>query len=72
MVKVSARAVEPLIKKGLNLGEILHVAADKHSGRGGGHDIAAGAQIPIKNVEPFIKLVDKLVKKQLKGIQLEG
>ncbi|UCE57912.1 MAG: DHH family phosphoesterase [Candidatus Bathyarchaeota archaeon] len=72
MVKVSARAVEPLIKKGLNLGEILNVAADKHSGRGGGHDIAAGAQIPIKNVEPFIKLVDKLVKKQLKGIQLEG
>jgi RecJ-like exonuclease len=72
MVKVSARALEPLIKKGLNLGEVLYVAADKHSGRGGGHNIAAGAQIPIKNVEPFIKLVDKLVKKQLKGIQLEG
>ncbi len=72
MVKVSARGLEPLINKGLNLGEVLRVAAEKHSGRGGGHDIAAGAQVPIKNVESFIKLVDELVKKQLEGKQLES
>jgi len=72
MVKVSARALEPLINKGLNLGEILRIAAEKHSGRGGGHNIAAGAQVPIKNVESFIKLVDKLVKEQLEGKPLGG
>jgi len=72
MVKVSARALESLINKGLNLGEVLRVAAEKHSGRGGGHDIAAGAQVPIKTVESFIKLVDKLVKEQLEGKPLGG
>jgi single-stranded-DNA-specific exonuclease len=70
MVKVSARGLEPLIKKGLNLGEILQVAAEKYSGRGGGHDVAAGAQIPTKDVEPFLKLVNKLVKEQLEEEQL--
>ena len=64
-VKVSSRGSEPLIQRGLNLGEIMQVAAEKFSGRGGGHDVAAGAQIPIKDVESFIKLVDKLVKEQL-------
>lgn len=72
MVKVSARGLEPLIKKGLNLGEILRVSAEKHSGRGGGHDIAAGAQVPIKEVKPFIKYVDELVKKQLENKSLGG
>ena len=65
MVKVSARMLESLRKRGLNLGEILRVAAEKYSGRGGGHDVAAGAQVPVKDVEAFIKLVDKLVKEQL-------
>lgn len=70
MVKVSARALEPLRKRGLNLGEVLRVASEKYSGRGGGHDVAAGAQILIKDIEPFIKLVDQLVKKQLEEAQL--
>ncbi len=69
-VKVSSRGLEPLVKKGLNLGEIMQVAAEKFSGRGGGHDVAAGAQIPIKDVEAFLKLVNKLVKKQLAGEQI--
>jgi len=72
MVKVSARALEPLRKKGLNLGEVLRVAAEKYSGRGGGHDVAAGAQIPVKDIESFLKLVDRLVKKQLEEAQLGG
>ncbi len=70
MVKVSARGFESLIKKGLNLGEILQTAAERYSGRGGGHDVAAGAQIPIKDLEAFIKLVNMLVKEQLEGAQL--
>ncbi len=67
LVKVSARALDLLTSKGLNLGEIMNIAAEKYSGRGGGHNIAAGAQVPTRQVESFIKLVDELVKKQLEG-----
>jgi len=70
--KFSARTLDPVVKKGLNLGDILKIAGEKYSGRGGGHNIAAGAQVPIKNVDAFIKLVDELVKKQLEGKPLEG
>jgi len=65
MAKISARTLVLLTNRGLDLGDILRVAAEKYSGRGGGHNIAAGAHVPIKNVESFIKLVDTLVKKQL-------
>jgi RecJ-like exonuclease len=65
MVKISARTRPLLTTKGLDLGDILRAAAEKYSGRGGGHNIAAGAHVPIKNVEPFIKYVNKLVKSQL-------
>ncbi len=41
------------------------MAAEKFSGRGGGHDVAAGAQVPMEHVEPFLKIVDELVKNQL-------
>ena len=69
IVKVSARALDPLVEKGLDLGEIMRVAAEKCSGRGGGHNIAAGAQIPIEHVETFIKLVDMMVKEQLGKVE---
>ncbi|MEJ2272644.1 MAG: DHH family phosphoesterase, partial [Candidatus Bathyarchaeota archaeon] len=69
-VKVSSRGSESLVQKGLNLGEIMQISAEKYSGRGGGHDIAAGAQIPIKNIDKFINLVDDLTKKQLAGEQI--
>jgi len=66
-VKISSRGSEQLIQNGLNLGDVMQVASEKFSGRGGGHDVAAGAQVPIKDVEAFIKLVNTLVKKQLVG-----
>ena len=72
VAKVSARALDLLTSRGLNLGEIMRVAAEEHSGRGGGHNIAAGAQIPIKHVESFVKLVDEFVKKQLGEMKLGG
>ena len=64
-VKISARTLDVLTQRGLNLGEIMHIAAETHAGTGGGHNIAAGAQVPIKNLEPFLALTDKLVKEQL-------
>jgi RecJ-like exonuclease len=63
VVKVSARTVDALTSRGLNLGEIMRVAAEKFGGNGGGHDIAAGAQVPTKDAEDFVKLVDELVRK---------
>jgi len=65
LIKVSARTLDTLTSRGLNLGEILRIAAEKHSGKGGGHDVAAGAQVPVKNMNSFVKLVDELVRKCL-------
>jgi RecJ-like exonuclease len=67
LVKVSARTIDTVAHKGVNLGEVMQVAAEKCLGKGGGHNVAAGAQIPIENVETFIKLVNELVGKQLAG-----
>ncbi len=71
-VKVSSRGSQPLLQKGLNLGNIMQVASQEFSGRGGGHDVAAGAQVPIKDVEAFIKLVNDLVKRQLAEEKIES
>lgn len=64
--KISARATALPADKSVNLGGIMHQAAEKFSGRGGGHDVAAGAQVSIEHLESFLKLVDELVGKQLK------
>jgi len=70
LVKVSARTVDAVVAKGVNLGEIMQIAAEKCLGKGGGHDVAAGAQIPIEDVETFIKLVNELVGKRLAGVKI--
>lgn len=67
IVKVSARTTDTLANRGVNLGEVMQIAAEKFFGKGGGHNVAAGAQIPIENIEVFIKLVNELVGKQLAG-----
>jgi RecJ-like exonuclease len=66
-VKFSARTLDMMTAKGLDLGEIMRLAAEKFEGRGGGHNIAAGAQVPIENVAAFIRYVNELVKQQLGG-----
>ncbi|MEA2089447.1 MAG: DHH family phosphoesterase [Thermoproteota archaeon] len=68
-VKVSARTLDILTNKGFDLGEIMRVAAEKNGGRGGGHNIAAGAQIPVDRIDSFIEKVDKLVTEEIEGIQ---
>ncbi len=69
IVKVSARTLDMLTSKGLDLGDVMRVASEKFDGKGGGHDIAAGAQVPVKDVDDFIKFVDKLVKKRVDQIE---
>jgi RecJ-like exonuclease len=45
----------------------MRVASEKLGGKGGGHNIAAGAQAPLSEIENFIRIVDELVGKQLRG-----
>ena len=65
--KFSSRTTEAAIRKGVNLGEVMRLASEEHGGKGGGHNIAAGAQVPLDKIEAFIKTVDELVGKQLRG-----
>ena len=67
VAKFSARTTDSAVQKGLNLGEVMRVASEKFGGKGGGHNIAAGAQVPLDKIEDFIKLCDELVGKQLRG-----
>jgi len=67
IAKISARTMDTVINRGVNLGEVMQVAAEKFRGNGGGHNIAAGAQVSIGNIDDFIKTVNELVGKQLKG-----
>lgn len=72
LAKISARALDLLTNKGLNLGEILRIAAEKYAGRGGGHNVAAGAQVSIEHMEAFLKLINELVKKQQEATPIGG
>jgi RecJ-like exonuclease len=65
--KFSARTTDAAIRKGVNLGEVMRLASESQGGKGGGHNIAAGAQVPITKIEDFVKIVDELIGKQLKG-----
>jgi RecJ-like exonuclease len=64
-VKGSARATKELVDKGLNLGEAMLYAAEKTDGEGGGHDIAAGAQVKPGREEEFLKFANEKIGEQL-------
>jgi single-stranded-DNA-specific exonuclease len=65
--KFSARTTAVALSRGVNLGDVMRVASEKYGGKGGGHNVAAGAQVPIDQLENFINSVNNLVEKQLKG-----
>ena len=60
-LKVSARGVEELVEKGLHMGLVMQQAAETVEGGGGGHDIAAGAYIPVNKETAFLEEVNRLV-----------
>jgi RecJ-like exonuclease len=64
-VKVSARATEEMVEKGLNLSHAMKKAASVFNGVGGGHNIAAGATIPKGKEEEFLEILEKEIKTQL-------
>ncbi|MBZ9570368.1 DHH family phosphoesterase [Methanobrevibacter sp. TMH8] len=64
-VKVSGRTTRDLVNKGVDLGKALHDSSLSFGGQGGGHDIAAGAMIPYKEMDNFLNLVNDMVEHQL-------
>lgn len=71
VAKFSARTTDVAVRKGVNLGDVMR-AAEQFTGKGGGHNIAAGAQVPLDKVEEFVKTANDLVGKQLKGEKVAG
>jgi len=61
MMKISGRLPDELRESDLNLGTIFHEASKLFGGVGGGHDVAAGAQVPKEREAEFIKFVDEKV-----------
>jgi single-stranded-DNA-specific exonuclease len=70
--KFSGRTTEAALRRGVNLGDVMRLASEAHGGKGGGHNIAAGAQVPLDKLDDFLKTADELVGRQLKGEKLAG
>ncbi len=67
IIKVSGRTTSKMTSKGVNLGYALENASKSFNGSGGGHNIAAGAVIPYREMDNFLNLVDEIVRTQLKA-----
>jgi RecJ-like exonuclease len=68
-VKVSARATDYQVQQGVDLGAALRIAVKEISSEAtaGGHNIAAGAHIPIGTESKLLEVLNKLIKSQLGG-----
>ncbi len=71
VVKVSARTSSKLVMVGVNLGTVMREAASKFAGRGGGHKIAAGAEIPADRLTLFLLEVDRLIGEALSRVKTQ-
>jgi RecJ-like exonuclease len=65
-IKASSRGTKALVDKGLDLSVIMRKAAESVGGYGGGHNIAAGAFIPIGKEKEFLEIVDRMAGEQVK------
>jgi RecJ-like exonuclease len=68
-LKVSGRATRALVKRGLNLSHVMKQVTKSigNGSVGGGHDIAAGATIPIDKKQKFLELAENMVSEQLRN-----
>ncbi len=64
LIKVSMRTYEKVLRRGVDLQEVLVTAAVESGGAGGGHNIAAGAYIPKGCEHDFIRRVNELIEGQ--------
>ncbi|WP_434521198.1 DHHA1 domain-containing protein [Halorubrum sp. AS12] len=65
-LKVSSRGSHALVRQGLDLSAVMREASQSVGGDGGGHDVAAGATIPIDERDAFLAAADELVGEQLR------
>ena len=63
--KISSRASRELVAKGLDLSKAVREAATKVGGHGGGHNIAAGGEIPFDREEEFLEKLDEGLGEQI-------
>jgi len=67
VTKISARAENSIVEKGLDMKEMVASAVGETGGEGGGHSGAAGASIPRGAEENFINTMERLIKTALSG-----
>jgi single-stranded-DNA-specific exonuclease len=72
LAKLSGRTTDLGVHKGINLGTVMRIAGEKFGGKGGGHNIAAGGQVPLDKIDDFVTAANELVGKQLKGEKIES
>ncbi len=60
-VKASARGDREQVDKGLDLSKVMKEACELVGGAGGGHNIAAGGQVPTEKMQEFLAKVDEMV-----------
>ncbi len=65
--KISGRAHESIVKKGVNLSEAIREALELSNLKalGGGHPPAAGTKVPIDKIDIFLENCNIVIKKQL-------
>jgi single-stranded DNA-specific DHH superfamily exonuclease len=65
--KISARAHESIVDKGVNLSEAIREASELSNvnSLGGGHPPAAGTKVPIEKIDLFLKNCDIVIRRQL-------
>jgi single-stranded DNA-specific DHH superfamily exonuclease len=59
--KISARGTRALVASGVDLSEVMRIAASKVGGVGGGHNVAAGGSIPVGAEDAFVKALDEVL-----------
>ncbi|CAC11667.1 conserved hypothetical protein [Thermoplasma acidophilum] len=67
-VKASVRANKTFLKIGIDLADLFRRAAATVGGVGGGHDLAAGANIPAGRMNDFLNFIDLEIGKAVSSI----
>ncbi len=66
-IKLSARATNSLLDKGVDLASALDLSTKSVGGEGGGHRIASGGSIPQGAENEFLKNLDDIIGSQLRS-----
>ena len=62
--KVSGRATDKLMSRGVDLSVALKKACSAVGGSGGGHRVASGGSFPSEKKEEFLSLLNKIIGEQ--------